>query len=185
MERASKGGYELWVPLLLLIVFLFLLVTASLSTWSRRSMMHGMMGDSDSLAEPGPWDYALIVVALAGVVGSVFLILWQISGRHEVAFAQLPQPSIAGTDLTRDLGSAPEEVRPPEAAVVRVLEEDERRLYTLIRERGGEMLQRDIVSLNAFSKAKVTRLLDKLERKGLVTRERYGATNKVRLTMVK
>ena len=69
-----------------------------------------------------------------------------------------------------------------EAAVVRALDEDERRLYLQIREAGGTALQRDLVASGAFSKAKVTRLLDKLERRGLVVRERYGATNRVKLT---
>jgi uncharacterized membrane protein len=59
--------------------------------------------------------------------------------------------------------------------------EDESRLYEMIAESGGEMLQMNIVSSEVFSKAKVTRLLDKLEKRGLVVRERHGMTNRVRL----
>ena len=73
-------------------------------------------------------------------------------------------------------------LRLQEAAVVKALDADERQLYVRIREAGGAALQRDIVASGVFSKAKVTRVLDKLERKGLVVRERYGATNRVRLT---
>ena len=65
--------------------------------------------------------------------------------------------------------------------LVKLLDEDERRMYLEIRERGGELLQRDLVALGTFSKSKVTRVLDKLERKGLVVRERHGMTNRVRL----
>jgi uncharacterized membrane protein len=72
-------------------------------------------------------------------------------------------------------------VRNAEAVIVRTLSEDERRLYLQVRHAGGEVLQRDLVALRMFSKPKVTRLLDKLERKGLVIRERQGATNRVRL----
>ena len=59
--------------------------------------------------------------------------------------------------------------------------EDESRLYEMISEAGGEMLQMHIVSSEVFSKAKVTRLLDKLEKRGLVVRERHGMTNRVRI----
>jgi len=54
-------------------------------------------------------------------------------------------------------------------------------MYLELREHGGSMLQRDIVGLGIFSKAKVTRVLDKLEAKGLVRREAHGMTNRVRL----
>ena len=68
-----------------------------------------------------------------------------------------------------------------EAAVVRLLDEDERLLYTRLRAEDGEALQRDIVGWGTFSAAKVSRLLDRLEVKGLVVRERHGMTNRVRL----
>ena len=55
-------------------------------------------------------------------------------------------------------------------------------MYLELRDHGGEMLQRDLVALGMFSKAKVTRVLDKLEAKGLVVREAHGMTNRVRLT---
>lgn len=61
------------------------------------------------------------------------------------------------------------------------LGEDERRLYEMVQEAGGAMLQMHIVATNEFSKAKVTRLLDRLEKRGLVIRERHGMTNRVRI----
>lgn len=69
-----------------------------------------------------------------------------------------------------------------EAVVVRLLADDERLMYVRIRDAGGEALQRDIVAWGTFSPAKVSRLLDRLESKGLLVRERYGSTNRVRLT---
>ncbi len=61
------------------------------------------------------------------------------------------------------------------------LEGDELRLYEMIAEAGGEMLQMQVVATKVFSKAKVTRLLDKLEKRGLLVRERHGMTNRIRL----
>ena len=61
------------------------------------------------------------------------------------------------------------------------LPEDERRLYERIEEAGGEVLQMNLVASGEFSKSKVTRLLDRLESRGLIVRERKGMTNRVKL----
>ncbi len=67
--------------------------------------------------------------------------------------------------------------------VLRLLDGDERRLMRVILEARGDILQRDLVSATDFSDAKVSRLLDRLEERGLVIRERQGMTNRVRVTL--
>jgi uncharacterized membrane protein len=62
------------------------------------------------------------------------------------------------------------------------LSAEERNLFSEIHRRGGSVYQKDLVALGTFSRAKVTRLLDKLEAKGLVVRERHGMTNRIRIT---
>ncbi|MCK4949756.1 MAG: MarR family transcriptional regulator [Thermoplasmata archaeon] len=64
---------------------------------------------------------------------------------------------------------------------LRLLQGDERRMLRQIFDAGGQILQKDLVYRAGFSKAKVTRLLDKLERRGLIIRERHGSTNLVRV----
>jgi uncharacterized membrane protein len=64
---------------------------------------------------------------------------------------------------------------------LRLLQGDERRMLRQIFDAGGQILQKDLVYRAGFSKVKVTRLLDKLERKGLIIRERHGSTNLVRV----
>jgi len=64
---------------------------------------------------------------------------------------------------------------------LRLLDRDERLLFLEIKEKGGAALQKDIGSRDGFSRSKVTRLLDRLEAKGLIVREREGMTNRVRL----
>jgi uncharacterized membrane protein len=64
---------------------------------------------------------------------------------------------------------------------MKLLNRDERQMYLEIRNRGGTVLQRDLVALGLWSKAKVTRVLDKLEAKGIVVREAHGMTNRVRI----
>ncbi len=80
-----------------------------------------------------------------------------------------------------DKGSLPEEGTPEGAGVISTLSADESTLYQMVADSGGEILQMHIVSSGAFSKAKVTRLLDKLEKKGVVVRERHGMTNRIRI----
>ena len=59
------------------------------------------------------------------------------------------------------------------------LEPDENKLFGLIHEAGGMMFQSDIVQKTGFPKARVTRILDRLEAKGLLERRRRGMTNAI------
>ncbi len=59
------------------------------------------------------------------------------------------------------------------------LEGDERIVYKEVFDADGEILQRNLPEKIGFSKAKVTRVLDRLEQKRLIERKSYGVTNKV------
>lgn len=54
---------------------------------------------------------------------------------------------------------------------------DERILFEMLINSGGAAFQADLVQESGFSKAKVSRTLDKLEARGLVERRRRGMTN--------
>ena len=56
---------------------------------------------------------------------------------------------------------------------------DEHILYKAVYDRGGSALQRNLPEETGFSKAKVTRVLDRLEQRGLIERMSYGVTNNV------
>jgi hypothetical protein len=62
--------------------------------------------------------------------------------------------------------------------VSNILDDDEKRLYDIIREK-NEILQKDLVYESGFSKAKVTRILVKLENKKIIVRKPWGNTNKI------
>ena len=70
-----------------------------------------------------------------------------------------------------------------EQLAVRLLDGDERRIVRVLVDSRGEILQKDLVRVTGFSDAKVSRLLDRLEERELVVRERHGMTNRVRLTL--
>ena len=123
-----------------------------------------------------------LVVALSVVflAASVYILVRSIPKRPPVVSVS----SSAMADLGQTVGDANVPVAEPkddDEWVVRSLGADELRLYEMIRDAGGELLQMHVVSAKIFSKAKVTRLLDKLEKRGLVVRERHGMTNRIRI----
>ncbi len=65
------------------------------------------------------------------------------------------------------------------AFALRLLDGDKRKLFNEIVEAGGEVLQSELYTQTGFSKAKITRILDYLELKGLIVRKSYGMTNKI------
>ena len=67
--------------------------------------------------------------------------------------------------------------------VLRLLTGDERIMFKAVMDSGGEALQKDLIQRTKMSNAKVSRLLDRLEEKGVVTKERHGSTNKVRIKL--
>lgn len=151
----------------------------------------GMMGQSP---EGGGWGAVLLVVALlaAGVLAAAFALL-----RGGLLRRQVPpvegSPQMPPARAAPSPREAPQAAPPPpapvpptpaselEAVALRLLDRDERLLFLEIKERGGAALQKDIGSRDGFSRSKVTRLLDRLEAKGLLVREREGMTNRVRL----
>ncbi|MEK6969012.1 MAG: MarR family transcriptional regulator [Nanoarchaeota archaeon] len=57
------------------------------------------------------------------------------------------------------------------------LSDDEKLIFEKILEAEGTIFQSDLVEQSKLAKVKVTRLLDKLEGKGLIERKRRGMTN--------
>ena len=52
-------------------------------------------------------------------------------------------------------------------------------MFRAIMDSGGEALQKDLILKTKMSDAKVSRVIDRLEEKGVVTKTRFGMTNKV------
>jgi uncharacterized membrane protein len=61
--------------------------------------------------------------------------------------------------------------------VLKTLPEDSAQLYTLIKDSEGVIFQADLVKQSSMNKVKVSRLLDKMEAKGLLERRRKGMAN--------
>ncbi len=65
--------------------------------------------------------------------------------------------------------------------VLRLLTGDERAIFKAIMDSGGEILQKDLILRTKMSNAKVSRLLDRLQQKDVISKERYGATNMIKI----
>ena len=197
----ARSGTSLYLVLIVAIVALLglgLSASSFLTDESIPRMMggNGMMGGTGgtiSAARPGAIEWMVLILSIAFFVLAVVLLLRgrgedegsRMPGRTPEAMPLAPQaplsPGVPGT--VNEASATPPALTGavPEPALVKLLSEDERRMYLEIRGHGGEMLQRDLVALGIFSKAKVTRILDKLEAKGIAVREAHGMTNRVRL----
>ncbi len=56
-------------------------------------------------------------------------------------------------------------------------DDEEKKVYGIIRNKEGSAYQTDLIKETGFSKVKVTRILDKLETKDILERKRRGMTN--------
>lgn len=65
------------------------------------------------------------------------------------------------------------------------LESDEEEVVDIIRNNGGEMLQKDVVSESEYSKAKISGVVSSLVDKEVVTKEKEGRSNKLVLKKMK
>jgi len=63
--------------------------------------------------------------------------------------------------------------------VVKDLSKEEKKVFDKVVEAEGTIFQSDLVEKTGLSKVKVTRLLDRLEGRGLIERKRRGMTNVV------
>lgn len=124
--------------------------------------------------------WAVLISALACLTVSVVLTLYSRFLRYSIEEAEKTVRQTESDGPEAEYREVPEDA-PLEFDLSR-LPEDERRLFEIIESAGGEILQMNLVSSGEFSKSKVTRLLDKLENRELIKRERHGMTNMVRLT---
>lgn len=143
----------------------------------------GMMGGGYGMSSAS---WAGIALAAIVLITSIIVLIVYLLGEGlpaPIATQQLqpiqsytaqPTPAVVAKNDTPEPAA-------DEHLISRLLDGDERNLYQMIASAGGEVLQKDLVAKNVFSKAKVTRLLDKLEERGLIVRERHGMTNKIKI----
>ena len=110
------------------------------------------------------FDVAIISVSAIILAVSSFYLLFENSGYNQSVSSIVDKSGSPELDVTFAL---------------RLLEGDKRKVFNEIIEANGEILQSDLHVQTGFSKAKITRILDYLELKGLIIRKSYGMTNKI------
>lgn len=160
--------------------------------------------DADSTDHMGMWgnhmsyssgNVGLIAISSALIVlALMIMILWQeyeplppnlmpatppASGTRVTPEEEKTETGAQSHAQTRQMDA--DEVMAREYLVLRLLSGDERTMFKAIMDSGGEALQKELIVRTKMSNAKVSRLLDRLSQKGVITKERHGATNKVRV----
>jgi|GEM_PF-4504262 biotin operon repressor len=111
------------------------------------------------------------------VLGGILALTWKVAppstGRWVYA---PPQPTLKEGETPTDALSAALTLMRP------ILSEDEQRVLEEIVKARGEILQRDLPKKLGFSKAAVSKVISTLERRGVVAREKYKWTYRVRLS---
>ena len=92
-----------------------------------------------------------------------------IFGKEKKVYNRVVKPQVKLNDVTRENFEG----------VIRKLDSDEKRIFESIIDEKGSIFQSALVEKSGMSKVKVTRLLDRLEGKGLIERKRRGMTNMV------
>lgn len=128
--------------------------------------------------------YVLVMGStIGGMMLSYIFTTLLAAGKSEVK-SMIIEEKLAEIPLHTDIAAITEHVN--EGAqlievVLTALEGDEKKLVREIADHGGEMLQNELVLSLNFSKAKVSRMVTDLEKRGLVVKKQYGLTNKVAL----
>ncbi len=129
--------------------------------------------------------YVLVIgSAVGGMMLSYILTMLFAAGKSEVKeMITIEKPAeipVHNTDIAAIVEYVNDDSQLIEA-VLTALEGDEKKLVKEIADHGGEMLQNELVLSLNFSKAKVSRMLTDLEKRGVVVKKQYGLTNKVAL----
>lgn len=126
--------------------------------------------------------YILVIgSAVGGMMLSYILTILLVTGKSEVKdMTMIEKPAEIQVAETAAMVHVKEGAQLVDA-VLTALEGDEKKLVKEIADHGGEMLQNELVLSLNFSKAKVSRMLTDLEKRGLVVKKQYGLTNKIAL----
>lgn len=132
--------------------------------------------------ELGAWKGYPLLYSFLGIETAAALVLVIISayflksGLSTIRYVRADSPGPQKVKAVPDTASA-ESNDWEDRNVMDFLDASEKDIYELILSAGGSILQRNIVNQGRYSKSKVTRVIDRLERMGLVDRVRHGSTN--------
>lgn len=145
------------VSLIGFVISFFIVFTLMLSQFQNEITI--IIDNEEQIVQDTPYTYSLISVLFI----IFFTITMTLSGAYFIS------------DISKSYA-----LNSRQKVQLQLLEKEEKEVYLFIIQEES-VLQKDIVLELQISKVKVTRILDKLERKGLIQRLSYGNTNKIKL----
>lgn len=162
--RVNIGTHGILISAIVLIISVLLLIDRLLATGPVQLILE----DGRAVPVEGASYFSLnevlffIITAWLGGMSFLYIVLYS-----REAPAIKSEAAIQGNESTAFLAAS-------------ILEGDERVLFQEIVDNNG-ILQRELVIRTGFSEPKVSRLLDRIERRGLIVRQRDGMGNRVLL----
>ena len=167
--KLNKELYNILAAAIVLIISVLLLADKLLST-----------GDIQLILEDGK-AVPIEAVSFFSFNDVLFFIIAAWLGGMAFLYIILSSKETAPTEFKNETAAGAEQKDESKLQLaVDMLEGDEKALFKNIVE-NNNILQRDIVSMTGFSEPKVSRLLDRLEKRGLIFRQRDGMGNRVLL----
>ena len=163
---------------IVLIISVLLLIDRLLTTGPVQFIMEGGKAIPIEGASYFSFNEVLLMIITAWLGGMSFIYIIQFSREKETP--DLPIKETKG--IIRDNIEIIEipESKSSALMAVNILEGDEKIIFQNIIDNDG-ILQRELVKQTGFSEPKVSRLLDRIERRGLIMRQRNGMGNRVLL----
>ncbi len=165
--KLNIGSNGILISAIILIISVILLIDKLLSTGPVQLILE----DGKAVPVEGVSYFSLIEV--------LFFIVTSWLGGMSFLYLILSSREKGTPDIKIEAAEIPN-IKSTALVAIDLLEGDEKILFSNVIDNDA-ILQRDLIAKTGFSEPKVSRLLDKLERRGLILRQRDGMGNRVLL----
>lgn len=157
--------FKIFLSIAILIAALFLLFDKLFTPQPIQIILQSGQEITTSTAEFFSLAEVLLLITSAFLIGAAATYLFYNSGQtKKMSTSHAPEPNATVYSV-----------------ILPLLKRDEKQVIEALQGAGGELQQNKLVLKLGVSKVKATRILHRLEQKNLITKERHGLTNMVRL----
>ena len=169
--KLNIGNYNILISVIVLIISVLLLIDRLLATGPVQLVLENGQAVPIEGVSYFSLNEVLLLIITAWFGGMSFLYIFLLSNESEAAaLPALKENTVVEKTVAENKSAA--------MLAANLLDGDEKVLLQKIID-GGTILQRELILKTGFSEPKVSRLLDKLERRGLIVRQRNGMGNRV------
>jgi len=165
-----NGQIQIYISIVILIASLFLLFNRIFSPQPIQITLESGQEITTSTPEYFSLAEVLLLVSCSFLIGSTAIYLYYNSDKSN----ENQHKTIVKSEKKIEFDDIDDKV-------LNLLKPEEKKVILILKENNGEILQNKLVLKLMISKVKVTRILHRLQQKQLITREKYGLTNLVKL----